>query len=936
MTPLEAIRETGSTIRTRIQQPCLVTLPWTVSDSPFSEMDLPVQDVNVLPVDPPFFQKETDCSNEGKVYAYNHLEPSYNTQVETSSADDYRSVIDDLTIEIQRLKDELKRYKQVGPDMLRKEKLFEIKVHGLPSRKKRELEATLRDFASGLDGSQDTTSYNKQKSDSHHAKRERMNSASGSMSKEATSLSGSRPADSAYASMSTGANSSGRSLSRPSIHARGQLSEQKVENYLRDIPEGLYPQHMALTDKERKRLVVRRLEQLFTGKIGGRHTRGKMGSVAVTNAPVPSASPAVASHGGNMIHQPPSLLQNEASREAKIITPKQQPEQLGKKGGSRDNDSVSNSNEDQTESSGTNPSPPLTSRPEQRPTRPKDLDPNRVQVPSENMEYIRHLGLIPPELLEVQPALQNVHPDADGWVYLNLLCSMAQLHMINVTPSFVRVAVTEMSTKFQLSPDGRKIRWRGGKEGTKFNSDSSGYESQKSPSTDDTDGGATDSRKRKKTSHSTGDELRSGSSSKHASRSRPQVSASSGSFHYKPIFAHRESSGGTMSPEATGSFFGPAEDSNIEESRHGISGTSSTTRRKRRRDGAIIYYSGAPFCTDLSGDLGDLSPTAQLAAGAQQAERRFARPCLERSNSGSYIDCKPLTDRGHLIGSSSRMEVDGGDGGDAKPTDDTNDDLSDVELELAWSKTPQYLNLQTLEPCGIGGVLPDDHFMVVIATKRSKEDAAPPNMSAERVCSPEATNAIIRRLGNMSTSSPILSATKLPSFDDPSIEIEYTSGRIKRLAPVALPPPAIFHPPVGTDESASTDWMSGSDEEVDVESSDFITSRLQPHHSHDYPDGVDLSSGDEEGEEPEDSPEDSHEGRHMYDDSNRQAGILNVLGRRTSQQSSSAAAAAGTMQSKSTSADPMIHTDGSSVATAGGAKSGFNSEETEEEEDSSC
>lgn len=893
-----------------------------------------------MDIDPPFFQKETDSSNEGKVYPYNHPGPSNATRVHSSSADDYRSVIDDLTVEIQRLKEELKRYKQGGPDMLRKEKLFEIKVHGLPSRKKRELEATLRDFASGLDGSQDATSSNK-KGDSHHAKRDRMYSASGSHSKHTSSLTGSKPADSAYASMSTGANSSGGSLNRPSVHARGKLSEQKVENYLRDIPQGLYPQHMAMTDKERKRLVVRRLEQLFTGKISGRLARATMPSqVAMNNVQVPSAPTAVTSHDGTTVHQPPSLHQREtteASREAKILSSEQQPGQSGKKSRSRDNGSASYSNEEQTESSGngasndsgTNASPPLASPPlaslpQQRPTRPKDLDPNRVQVPSENMEYIRHLGLIPPELLQEQPALQNVHPDADGWVYLNLLCSMAQLHMINVTPSFVRSAVTEMSIKFQLSPDGRKIRWRGGSEGTKFNSDSSGYNSQKSPSTDDTDVAADEGRKRKKTSHSTGDEFRSGSSSKNASKSGPQVSASSNSFHYKPIFAHQESTEGMTSLDDTVSSFGPAEESNFEGSRYGVSGSGSTARRKRRRDGAIIYYNGAPFCTDLSGDLGDLSPTAQLAASAQDAERRFARPCLERSDSGSYIKCKPLSDKGHLIGSGSRMDVDGGDGQGQYESDD----VSEIELNLTWSSTPQYLNFRTLEPCGIGGVLPEDHFMVVISTNRPKEDAnVSSKMFDERATSPKATSAIIRRFGKMSTSSPVLTATKLSSSHDP-IEIEYTSGRIKRLAPVALPPPAIFYPPFGTDESGSTDWMSGSDEDMDLGSSDIRIHRLQPHHSHDYPDGVDLSSGDEEGEEPEDSPE----GRHMYENKNPQAGILQDLGRQTSQQSSSAAAAAGTMRSKSTSVEPMIRTDRSSVATAGGAESGYNSGEGDEED----
>ncbi|CRK26669.1 hypothetical protein BN1723_018283, partial [Verticillium longisporum] len=51
----------------------------------------------------------------------------------SSSTGDYRSVIDDLTVEIQKLKDELKKYKQSGPDLLKRDKLFEIKVHDMTS-----------------------------------------------------------------------------------------------------------------------------------------------------------------------------------------------------------------------------------------------------------------------------------------------------------------------------------------------------------------------------------------------------------------------------------------------------------------------------------------------------------------------------------------------------------------------------------------------------------------------------------------------------------------------------------------------------------------------------------------------------------------------------------------------------------------------------------
>lgn len=99
-------------------------------------------DPSNMDVDPPFFQNETDSSNEIDysglpINAFgqgDRVPPRLRPAVtQSSSADDYRSVIDDLTIENKRLKEELKRYKQFGPDMMKKEKLFEIKVHGLPA-----------------------------------------------------------------------------------------------------------------------------------------------------------------------------------------------------------------------------------------------------------------------------------------------------------------------------------------------------------------------------------------------------------------------------------------------------------------------------------------------------------------------------------------------------------------------------------------------------------------------------------------------------------------------------------------------------------------------------------------------------------------------------------------------------------------------------------
>lgn len=850
------------------------------------------------------------------------------TAAQSSSADDYRSVIDDLTVEIQKLKDELKRYKQQGPNMLKKEKLFEIKFHGLPQRRRLELETALRDFTAELESSQDTTSSRRKKSS--RTTRDHKYSGSGSMSKHASSSSGSnmRPVDSAYASMSTGANSSGASLNRPSTSSRAKSSEQKVENYLRDIPEGLYPRHFAMTEKDKKRVVVRRLEQIFTGKVSG-HTpntdpripavNNMASTPIVATAQVPQQPPQTA------LHVPPSLASSEPAREAKMLQAEQQPNRLAKKSHSRDNGSASQSNGDLTESGGLggsngssgpglNPSPPTPDQTEQRPTRARDLDPDRVQVPSENMEYIRHLGLVPPEIFTGSGKdPHDVHPDADGWVYLNLLCNLAQLHIINVTPDFVRMAVADMSTKFQLSPDGRKIRWRGGTEGTRFSSDSSGDNSQGSPQADDSDGSDQDNpRKKRKSAH--------GGSSKHASKHGTLDSVQTGSFHYKPLFARQESSFEQTSTADGFSSSGPVDDSNGG-SPWDQSGSGTSPRRKRRRDGAVIYYSGAPFCTDLSGDPGDVSPTTYMLSSGQiqrDSSAEFIRPAPRRTESGSSLIYRPLSE---AIDFSSRMEVDTEDS-DEEPKlvngaeDAQDDDLAEMNMNTEWTDEQQYMELGPLEPCGLGGVLPEDHFMVVVTTKRPKlQPTSSASVAASRA-GQDATGSIIRRLASRSVGSQ--SSTQGRSL----VEIEYVSGRIKRLAPVSLPPPALFYPPFSAGSSSYMDEDSGYDDTSECPKSSVISRRANLHRSDGYPDGVDLTSGDEDGED----PEDERDARPMYE--RREGGssehVLPSRRRQSHQPSfSSADAARGT--SKSASADIFGRADGSSVATAGGVASGYTS-----------
>ncbi|KAJ4223238.1 hypothetical protein NW757_014384, partial [Fusarium falciforme] len=441
---------------------------------------------------------------------------------------------------------------------------------------------------------------------------------------------------------------------------------QKMENFLRDIPDGLYPQDVIMTDMERKSLVVRRLEQLFTGKISGRlmlkgpPMRPGGSFVVVADTQTTSSSTAYE----------PLTLGSESAREAKILSLEQRSRPLRNKSCSRGHRLASNPTEDHTDTggndngtgSGTNQSPPVPRLPEQRPTQARDLDPDGTQIPSENMNYIRHLGLMPPELLPEQPSIQDAHPDAEGWVYLNLLCNMAQIHMISVTPNFVRSAVSEISTKFQLSPDGSKIRWRGGSEGTKFSSDSSGYNPLKSPSTDNIDSSEKKHR-RQKTGHSSSDELLFGGSSEDAPKFAPQLCAPFDSFQYKPLFVQQDSSGGYSSLDETACSLEPAEGGNPCESSCGPNGFGRLTHKKQRIEGVAIYYSGAPFYADLSGDPSDGSPTAHTLLSGQtqkdsQESSEFTRP-PRRTMSGSFINYRPLTDRGQALHQqSSAMDED--------------------------------------------------------------------------------------------------------------------------------------------------------------------------------------------------------------------------------------------------------------------------------------
>ncbi|QKD57415.2 frequency clock protein [Fusarium oxysporum Fo47] len=704
-----------------------------------------------------FSREESDLLDTEKLHLHtrHQVDPPGPITAHSSRSDDYRSVIDDLTLEIQQLKKELKRYKQPGPALLHKDKLFEIKVYGLPQKKKRELETILRDLAADHDGS-----------------------PKGSSSQKRKSL---RPADSAYASISAGGESSRTPFYLPILPST-KSSKGKVEDYLRDVPDGLYPQHVIMTDKERKSLVVRRLEQFFTGRSN--------------SADVLKLSPL--RPGGSFI-----MARVVADTQCHLS----------------DHGSASNPEKDTIEAEGngkglvssTKPFPPFQLLPKQQATRPCDLDPDRAQIPSENMNYIRHLNLLSPDILPGQQSIQDIHLDPEGWVSLNLLHNLAQLHLINVTPDFVRSAVLEISTKFQLSTDGHKIRWRGGSKDTKYSSHIAIHDSPKSPPVNNIDG-SEKTCEHQNTSPFINNESQFGGLNKNVSAFDPRFYARVESFRYKPLFVREGSSDANTSQDA--SVYSPiaVDDDNPGESDLGLNYPGGSAGKLQRREGAMTYYSDVPFCTDLSGDPVDVSPTIRTPLSSQN--RKDSQQSLDsvhphrRTTSGSSISYRPLTDRGQGLRqlTSSTHE---GDHRDSGLINNDCEQASDIELDLIWNDDQQqYVSQQQpLEACGLGGVLPDDHFIVVVDTKRPKQDILPQASKPQIRRPKEGIEETIDQRAATLTSYPIPggSETKVTE-QSPFIEIKYLSGHIKRLTPVPLPAPVMFFPPVSVDNSTSGEY----------------------------------------------------------------------------------------------------------------------------------
>ncbi|KAJ9626483.1 hypothetical protein H2203_004115 [Taxawa tesnikishii (nom. ined.)] len=545
------------------------------------------------------------------------------------------------------------------------EKLFEVRVHGLKPEKKRELEDMLRKFALGLSHAPDESPANAYERVLPTLTTQKTASSQG-------------VADSAYVSASGNGASSAQSESgggRSQGFAQSAASrQQNIQSYLHDIPEGLLPSKnpAVMSEKDKKKHIVRRLEAIFAGK--GAATANDQQTLQQQEV-----SQNAAKADRSEIEARGQRAGSEGLREARIMNKEtEDPLDPNKEGKEMvtGTESIQGTNlrnkVDQQDFANESPEHHY---PEQRPTRPLDLDPQRAQIPAENMQYIQNLGFSPPDFLTMEK-----QEDGHGWIYLNLLANMAQLHTLNI----------------EMSQDGRKVRWKGGKDLTRQSDDGADTPAEHGKRTD-----SSSPRKRMKRSHSS-----KGALSEHrAAGQKCNLSDKpDNKFLYTPMFYHRSSTEDSDSSSAE-----------EEDTDSGIR-TATTKRSKKRDDGPIIFYNNARFCIDLSGD-------------SKTQTTMLSDPIIYNSISSQPVGIAGPPAPASLGSSEKRgplAQVE-----DFPEPMDLDDNPIPASMEVTFpaqtplsssSSTSQGADFRKLEVSGVGGVYPADNFAIKVQSRHARLD----------------------------------------------------------------------------------------------------------------------------------------------------------------------------------------------------------------------
>ena len=818
--------------------------------------------------DPPFYLNQTTNSGGDSGSAahsdgsssnpYNVTQPTAPTgsllaQIEAneSNNDDFRGVIDDLTIQNKKLRRKLKQYGRLHCSHLEEEKLFEVKMYGLADHCKRELEEILRSFASRSEESLERSIFSIEDLTASAPSLTNNNppSSSTSYSKHSKAI------DSAYASISgqTGVSQKQcQNCPHSGSQAQSHSKQQNVASYLDDTTGTLVPKHsLTMAERARSKLVVRRLEQIFTGRRIGQDHFHRHQNVSQSAAKADRIRRELQSHkfrpiqdGVREAHILPDIadLKFKSLSEANLSA--QQSQQtvdrcgqnppnkgmralLGRAKSQTDPSSEriltgqqSRQTNDGEESSPRDPLPRCGVTPDQH------LDIQCTPIPSDNIEYIRHLGLALPT------AMLDINTDSDdGWIFLNLLTSMAQLHTLNVTPGFIRHAIADASSKFELSDDGTKVRWQGGTDETHLSSDS-----DESEDTEDWKSSGTCASVSKRGSW-VGNNSRVGLEDFQEPNgalpvptldfpASPYIRTQRGifrlgqpqdvdNFQYKPLFVHDATSDdcdNSVHTTDSVSLFDPIENDTVSNpGSHGIRESELKLHAQNWENGPITFYRKSNFCTDLSGN----------SSGAVHNEAAYCRytqdpvGCLRHADDEASEESESDSDpnKNDVPGPTYLDVCSTVTACSASDLEDLKSPTSDLS---ATSPIP-------LEVSGLGGIQPDDNFMVKVQVRHGggKKRASRPQSPLFSPRSQIGCPLHSKPRASVDTFHEAGGISRCRSSRN-TVKSEIISTSVTHMPPSELPPPSYVCFPFSSSESGDDDDEDDDDEDDDDEDDDDI------------------------------------------------------------------------------------------------------------------
>lgn len=806
--------------RRSVTMPCGTEI--LADDPPFYLQHRPSSDIDSACAVPSDQSTESRCERTRRVVPTHSIMSRIESRESTS--EEFRSVIDDLTVKNQKLRKRLKKFENLHCSFLQEDKLFEVRIHSLPAHKKSELEQTLRSFASSMGESPGMETF--------IAAPPQTSLVPGplpsALKSSSPSTSCSKRVDSAYASISaTGQTMISQSTRNDakSIGKQGcsaELKRQNVKSYLHDVPLGVLPKKSPfISKKARRKIVVRRLEALFTGK--GAATKGSKQSLQQQEV----SQSANIEAGGRR-------FDTKGVREARILPPGveflQDPANDGQTiSHSRDSNDEIELKPHATAASG-------GETPEQRPTHPLDLDLYRVQIPAENMQYIRHLGLASPMMNS-----DTASDQLDGWVYLNLLTSMAQLHTFNVTTEFVRKSVADLSTKLELSADGRKIRWKGGAEGTRMSSD-------EDSSAGDCGHNGSGRRHDPRTDHSDMNDCSqlsnyNSSTEFGAGETRRPVFPGqfnrASNFHYQPLFVR-----GARSEDDEDSYVGDEDSLTSYDGTDDMTGADSNSKahsalfRRQRENGPIIFYNKAKFCTDLSGD----------PRGTRTDNISFTRFTDEPIGREMLNSLKRMG-----LDGPERCSINGSNRADSIKADSNVSSITDSHMTIEQPKISdsdeicKVVEPIYLEASGLGGVQPQDNLLIDVQVRHGKKNRLhnhsrlpPVHGSLRRI------THISRHMMNTFRDSglPVLAEST-----ESLVEAKIISSRVTVLPPSTLPDPSYLCLPFSSDNEDDDDDDEHRTSEDEVRPKPSLVSSLEEQPADEDARGFFIASSDETSQE---------------------------------------------------------------------------------------